>query len=198
MSRFDRSNADEFDVGKAVAAVSYLIQKTGESMYPILKMVYLADKFHLERYGRLISGDNYVAMKQGPVPSRAYDIFKALRGSADSGEAEIAGCYLRYVGEHDYEVVRAPDLDELSASDLECLDETVATYSRLGKWTIRDLAHDAAWDAAWPSVRFRKAFPMSAAHIANFLDADGQLIEHLKDRSPGEATAPGVNQASRA
>ncbi len=42
-------------------------------------MMYFADRLHLERYGRFICGDSYVAMKNGPVPSFTYDILKARR-----------------------------------------------------------------------------------------------------------------------
>jgi uncharacterized phage-associated protein len=40
--------------------------------------MYFADRKHLEKYGRFICGDSYVAMKHGPVPSEIYDILKAV------------------------------------------------------------------------------------------------------------------------
>ena len=43
-----------FDWRKAVSASSYLASKTGESLYFVLKMLYLADKAHLDQYGRFI------------------------------------------------------------------------------------------------------------------------------------------------
>ena len=38
-----------------------------------------ADKKHLERYGRFITGDTYSAMENGPVPSFAYDVVKCIK-----------------------------------------------------------------------------------------------------------------------
>ncbi len=47
------------------------------SQYDIVKSVFLADRRHLNEYGRPITFDHYVAMKNGPVPSSVYDILKA-------------------------------------------------------------------------------------------------------------------------
>jgi hypothetical protein len=42
-----------------------------------LKLIFLADRYHLCRYGRLITNDSYVAMKHGPVPSATRDIVES-------------------------------------------------------------------------------------------------------------------------
>ncbi|WP_409530306.1 Panacea domain-containing protein [Shinella sp.] len=41
-----------------------------------LKTLYYADRAHLQRYGRPITGDRYIAMENGPVPSYAYNAVK--------------------------------------------------------------------------------------------------------------------------
>src|SRR5260370_34242127 len=68
-------------VGKILAAIAYVIafgetRKLGVTQYDILKTIFLADKAHLNKYGRPITFDNYVAMRAGPVPSLAYDLLK--------------------------------------------------------------------------------------------------------------------------
>ena len=42
-----------------------------------LKLVYIADRYHLRKYGRLITNDTYFAMNYGPVPSGTKDIAEA-------------------------------------------------------------------------------------------------------------------------
>lgn len=42
-----------------------------------LKLIWAADRYHVRKYGRLISGDIYFAMKLGPVASEAKDIAEA-------------------------------------------------------------------------------------------------------------------------
>ena len=70
----------EFHPEKSLAVASYLANRSGETMYTILKMVYLADRLHLEKYGRPITGDRFIAMAEGACPSKIYDSMKVLRG----------------------------------------------------------------------------------------------------------------------
>ncbi|MEK7221817.1 MAG: Panacea domain-containing protein, partial [Nitrospirota bacterium] len=59
-----------FDPDKAIQAILFVARSiTGATFHQISKIIYFADKDHLQKYGRLICGDSYVAMKHGPVPS---------------------------------------------------------------------------------------------------------------------------------
>ena len=66
---------------KALETLVYLANKD-QRQYWVLKAIYLADKEHLQKYGRQMFGDRYIAMKLGPVPSLAYDIVKSVRVGA--------------------------------------------------------------------------------------------------------------------
>ena len=44
--------------------------------HKLAKLVYFADKEHMLDYGRPITGDRYMAMEYGPVPSFIYDLVK--------------------------------------------------------------------------------------------------------------------------
>ena len=50
------------------------------TVHAALKIRYFSDKLHLSRFGSLGSGDEYVAMKFGPVASNTYNLIKAARG----------------------------------------------------------------------------------------------------------------------
>jgi uncharacterized phage-associated protein len=50
-----------------------------------LKLIYFADRYHLRKYGRLVTNDIYYAMNYGPVPSSVKDI---AEGSEFLGEKE--------------------------------------------------------------------------------------------------------------
>ncbi len=190
MTGHQTSERDLFEVDKAIAAIAYLVEKTGASMYPVMKMMYLADKLHLERYGRFIACDSYAAMKQGPVPSRTYNMIKHVRGElAHSPEDERACEYLIYGPEHQLTIKKHPDYDELSASDIECLEEIASIFKRMGPWAVRDLSHDAAWEAAWRFRFFKKSVPMDTESIVAQFEKSELLIEHLRDSHPGEAEA---------
>ena len=59
-----------FDWQKTVDAIEFLAQqKPGMTQYYIGKLLFFADREHIMDYGRPITGDRYVAMEHGPVPS---------------------------------------------------------------------------------------------------------------------------------
>src|SRR4030042_860609 len=76
-----------FDYRKATQALNYFARKQGGQINKMkaLKLVYLADRYHLRKYGRLITNDVYFAMNYGAVPSSAKDI---AEGSEFLGEME--------------------------------------------------------------------------------------------------------------
>ncbi len=69
------------DTRKCLEAVVYVARAIPDR-HRIMKALYLADKCHLQRYGRLIYSDAYRAMKYGPVPSRALDTVKIASGKS--------------------------------------------------------------------------------------------------------------------
>jgi len=118
----------EFDENAVKAALHFLQQRLpGLTKHQAFKLLYFADLRHLERYGRPITGDQYVAMDYGPVPSNTYDLVK------------IPGRELPPI---------EGDLDELSDSDLEVLEEIVEQYGKHGFRERTEISHDAAWKAA--------------------------------------------------
>jgi uncharacterized phage-associated protein len=167
----------EFQPEKSLAVASYLASRTGETMHAILKMVYVADRFHLERYGRPITGDRFTAMKEGACPSRIYDSMKVLRGEQSTNYLPNSEKYLDVdATTYDVSVKDMPSLDVLSASDIECLDEAISILKRLGRWEIHKMAHDAAWQ------KTSRNATMDILTIARSLK-DGDILEkHLQTR----------------
>ena len=183
-----------FEIDKAIAVLGYFVEQTGESMYSLMKLMYLADKLHLERYGRFIVGDTYCALKQGPVPSCTYNMMKHLRGEERNSAFAAAEAYFEYGEEHSVRLLRNVDMDELSSGEISCLSEISTVYQSLGKWGVRDLSHDPAWTKAWSSKKATKSVPIAMEAIASQLEDGELLIEHLGDRHPGEAPAPAARK----
>ncbi len=139
----------EFDQKAAVEAILYLAEKSQDSTFHrISKLLYFADRRHLAQYGRFICGDSYIAMKHGPVPSGVYDMLKAERhgsGYLYFPEAERA---FEVHSKHYVRPLRAPDLEWLSDSDIECLDDALERYDPCTFGELTALSHDDAWDSA--------------------------------------------------
>ncbi len=165
----------EFRPQKALAVTAYLAEQSGQSMYTILKMVYVADRMHLESYGRPITGDNFIAMKQGACPSRIYDSMKALRGEPKTNFLPDSEKYLVVDSTtHEVDVLARPAMDALSATDLECLESTIALLKSRGWQHIRDLAHDNAWKGTSLNAT------MDALEIAKNTKNGEALVSHLQ------------------
>ena len=118
-------------------------EKPGLSFYYIAKICFYADKMHLQRYGRPIFGDRYIAMEHGPVPSVVYDILRAnsfldpdiLSTSAESFQVRTVG------NQKTVSAIRDPDLGMFSEADLECLNESLDTYGNMPVSQLRRLTH---------------------------------------------------------
>lgn len=139
-----------FKTGKAVNALLYSLQKLGgrSDMHKLCKILYFADQKHLSQYGRSITGDTYIAMQYGPVPSNVDDILKALRGdSFFSGSEAIVPLKESMTFENRY-IIRAmkkPDMAELSSSDAKCLDDAIAKCKDKSFDELTQLSHGLAW-----------------------------------------------------
>lgn len=143
------------DVLKLKAATLYVLNKCGVlDFYHLFKILYFADRKHYATYGRRIINDTFMAMNDGPVPTYLYDVIKTVtnRGglpitselwdiaNAIGQESEVAYYYLHAKGK--------PDMDELSVSDVQMLNEAIDKYSYLPYGELRNLSHDSAWNKA--------------------------------------------------
>lgn len=145
-----------FDSEKALEAILYVASKAPvPDIYHVGKILYYADRAHLERYGRLITGDEYRAMKDGPVAENTYDIIKIAQGKGrfipNGIEVEDIKSALRvYEKAQDYRVepLRSVDDEVFSDSDLQCIDEAIESIGNLSFGQIREMSHDEVWSSA--------------------------------------------------
>jgi len=175
------STVDEYDADKAVHCLLYVLKKLGgvADLYTLLKIIYFADKRHLERYGRFLFGDTYRAMKAGPVPSGAYDAIKVVRGDSDWCRPHpLAKKALGVEGQSIIALMES-DLGLFSDSDLECLDEAIEEAKHLG-W--KGLWRRSHRDPAFRAADFNGE--MSIEGIAKSLPNADVLLEYLRDPCP--------------
>jgi len=163
-----------FDPRKAIEAILYVALRTA-NVYTILKVLYFADKAHLSRYGRFITGDVYVAMRHGPVPSGAYDLIKQARGDGWVACSEPVEQAFQ-VEHNNVRPLRSVDTRLLSASDVECLEEAIAKYGHLSFSKLRAISHK---DAAYKASDENDRIPVEA--IAATLPDSSALLDYLRD-----------------
>lgn len=131
-----------FDYKKAVQAINFFATKNGGSIDKLrmLKLVYFADRYHLRKYGRFITNDQYLAMKFGPVASSVKEM--AELDSLCGTERHYAEGYLlrgtEERSEPEYLVKSAQQVDEsvFSESDLEALNYVWDKFSPNMKFLV--------------------------------------------------------------
>ncbi|MDQ7032236.1 MAG: Panacea domain-containing protein [Desulfonauticus sp.] len=114
-------------------------------------MLFYAEKYHLQRYGRPICGDVYIKMPYGPVGSFAYDILKRSDFLPEGVLKEIDGSLeiRRRAGIPSVSARRKADLDRFSETDLECLNEAINRCKESDFKSLTQTVHkEKAWQKA--------------------------------------------------
>jgi uncharacterized phage-associated protein len=167
----------EFKPRKAIEAILYVAERTKDTptRLRIAKLLYLADKTSLEKYGRFIFGDTYHAMKHGPVPSHALDLLKTSQDAFDVEENE---------GEHPIiRPKRKANIELLSISDKTCLDIVLKAYDDLPSWGLRNESHDDAWEVTYKQALQQGvgSLPIPLERIVNLLEDSEDLLNYLEN-----------------
>jgi len=166
----------KFDSAKAIESLLFVAARLpSPSFHSVSKVLYFADKAHLQRYGRLICGDDYVAMKHGPVPSGIYDMMKFPQGRSllpPDLEKKVLAAFDVFNG-HCIRPKRAADESRLSVSEIECLNDSIRQYGNKSFAQLTELSHDQAWEGSDENVL------ISIEEIARTLPNAEEILEYL-------------------
>lgn len=149
-----------FNKEKALNAILYIAQNLHrKDFHKIFKILYFADREYLSRYGMPITGDCYIAMEAGPVPSKICDIFKIVRGDSYMKDEELNAYFS--VSNWMYIVPnRKADLKKLAPNEKMVIDECLQMYGALSYDEIKEKSHDVAWRST------ARDFPISIENMA--------------------------------
>jgi len=131
-----------YNVRKAGQVAAYFACQEGGTIdvLKLVKLVYLADRNSLGRYGHPIIDDRLVSMPHGPVNSITLNYI--------NGTVDDLGEWSNYIGGRaNYQVAalkkfQREDFDELSDADIEALESTWKDFGELKKFEIRDWTHN--------------------------------------------------------
>ncbi len=118
---------------KAIEIIVWLAErKPGIDIYHVAKVLFYADKMHLNRFGRPVTGDTYIRMPYGPVPSGIRDLITENSWLSPRQIERMKNSLIIDKGNH-YKLAatRKPDLKYFSKSDIKCLEESLETYGNL-------------------------------------------------------------------
>lgn len=156
---------------KAVETIVWLAyHKAGLDVYHILKLLFFAEKKHINRYARPITGDIYFRLEHGPVASSIWDLAK--------GNEFVHPVYLKALNQsvdieypHSFTAKREPCLDYFSKTELECLQEALEEYG--------DKSFDELWNLSHQEECWLKADANQPIDYILMIDEDNPLKEDI-------------------
>ena len=165
----------QFDKTKTLNALLYVANRVKrKDFHKIFKIIYFADRQHLADWGRPITGDTYIAMDAGPVPSRLYDMLKIVRGDSYLQDTEGLGKYYQVENWMYVHPLEDADLNKLSPNEQEALSDAITKYAELSYDEIKEKSHDIAWRST------ARDFSISWDSIAREAGLDRDEIECVR------------------
>ncbi len=175
------------DILKLKAITLYIVNKCGVAdIFHILKILYFADRAHYAEWGTRLSEDTFCAMDNGPVASHLYKALKDVTGK----EKLPAGSPLKLISDSLYQADpmfeyyisarEEADMDELSASDIACLDRSIAENKEQAFGELSKRSHDQAWQEAYGR---KKNAPMNPLLMAEAGGASKETLEFIKENA---------------
>lgn len=135
--------ANKFNHRKTTQALNFFAVHEGRPIVKMkaLKLLWLADRLHLRRYGRTITDDTYYAMKHGPVASNAHNIMRHNDSYLSGDTLEYSR---RFVTETNPRMVAsndAVDYKVFSQTDKDALAEVYQEFGKLDEKALSQLSH---------------------------------------------------------
>jgi len=133
-----RANPD-----KTIEAIVWIAnKKPAIDIYHVAKVLYYAEKEHINKYARPIIGDTYISMGLGQVPSQARDLItqnpwmpKGIL-SKFSNAVKVSDHKDKYLTAQ-----RTPNLDLFSQTDIECLSRSLKKYGNIPFKELKKMSH---------------------------------------------------------
>lgn len=176
---------------KIVELLLYLAHKRPDAdQYQAVKFLYLADREHLNRYGRPITFETYFALPFGPVATHALDMLEHDGRVLRKAHIDELPFETEKLGKMTF--IRAPkravNHDVFSKSDLKVFDEILTQYGHLSfddlyKITHSHFAYKNAWDHRGNGTKRAEMkyedMVEESARKAEFIGDFEQVAEHM-------------------
>lgn len=105
----------------------------------LMKLLYLADREALLRFGRPITFDYCVSMEHGPVLSQTYNLL--------IGDTQTGGPWIKTIStptNNEVSILEDPGDDKLSDAEDRLIREIFDEHGKKSRWDLRDFTHTLA------------------------------------------------------
>lgn len=131
---------------KSVQAMNYLARKKDGQINKMkaIKLIYFADRYHIRKYGRPVIGDQYWAMKLGPVASHTLDTAE-LNSGLEKDCLQYAKTFISHP-KGDVKMLNIiskdkVDLKVFSQTDIEALETAYKEFGDKDQFELADISH---------------------------------------------------------
>ncbi|QOQ83843.1 SocA family protein [Comamonas thiooxydans] len=174
-----------FNERKSAQAAAYLLHMAGGTLplLKLMKLMYLAERTSLEKYGETITGDGFVSMRHGPVLSTTYEHMNGSLRSCEGGWSSLISDRAEHqLALKDPSTIRDPEQDllALSETDTECLKEIWDKFGGMDKWQLVEYTHSGGcpeWEDPGPSMR-----PIPPARLLSNVGYSPEAVQALTRR----------------
>lgn len=130
---------------KVTQSLNYLLQLSKDkkmNKLHLIKLLWAADRYHMRKYGRLVSEDTYVAMPKGPVASLALHIINDETDFIPTESVDYGRKYIK-LGRDKLQVssLEETNSDFLSQSDIESLDFAWDKFNDYDRFDLVEFTH---------------------------------------------------------
>ncbi len=173
------------NVRKIAESILLLIEEAGRrgtyvTKYDIVKSIFVADVQHLNTYGRPITFANYVAMKDGPVPSEVYSLLNDEAPEAMTNVIQGWPLWHKEKSPSDGAKAvkfvrprRSANTKLLSETDVSALVQALILIKAQSFSATRDMTHEhKAYIEAWRDDGGKGAYQMSYSLLMECADDD--------------------------
>lgn len=178
------SNLIQFKISynKTIEVVVWLANmRPGIDIYHVAKVLFYADKKHINKYGRPITGDTYIRMPYGPVPSGVRDIVTENSWLSPDQLAQIKNSLIIDKNDNHYKLaaVRKPNMMYFSKSDIACLEDSLNKYG--------DMPFDELYQTTHAEKCYYETDPNEKIDCALLIDDDNpfrnEILENMEEIS---------------
>lgn len=131
-----------FSFRKTTQGLNFFARSSGGSINKMkaLKLLYFADRYHLRKYGRPITNDEYFAMNFGPVASGGKDLAEGSDFRPDVEKA-YASQYLDPVSRLEVASLKEIEMPVFSDTDSEALAFAWETFGGYDQFALAETTH---------------------------------------------------------
>jgi uncharacterized phage-associated protein len=129
----------DFREDKVAQAAALFLKLRGAPMshLKLMKLLYLAEREALIRWGRPIVFDSCVSMDHGPVLSCTLNLLNGYSQTPGMWERTIST-----ISDNEVYLLNDPGTNCLSQAEEELIQELFQKYGKMDRWGVRDKTHD--------------------------------------------------------